>query len=33
MRIVNTRDLLVKIVALPIVAYGLYSVVKDQIKK
>lgn len=33
MKIVNTRDLLVKLIAYPIAAYGLYSIVKGQIKK
>ena len=33
MREINTRDLLVKIIVLPIAAYGLYSIVKDRIKK
>ena len=33
MREINTRDLLVKIIVLPIAAYGLYSIVRDQFKK
>ena len=33
MREINTRDLLVKIIVLPIAAYGLYSIVKDRIRK
>jgi Na+-transporting NADH:ubiquinone oxidoreductase subunit NqrC len=33
MKIVNARDLLVKIVVYPIAAYGLWSLVSDRIKK
>lgn len=33
MREVNTRDILVKMIVLPIVAYGLYSIIKDRFKK
>lgn len=33
MRIINTRDLMVKIIVLPIAAYGLYSMIRDQFKK
>lgn len=33
MRIINTRDLMVKVIVLPIAAYGLYSIIKDRFKK
>ena len=33
MREINTRDLLVKIIVYPICIYGVYSMIKDRIKK
>jgi hypothetical protein len=33
MREVNKRDIVVKIITLPIAAYGLYSIIRDQFKK
>ena len=30
MRIINTRDLMVKVIVYPICIYGVYSMIKDK---